>query len=392
MQRKSYVKIAENILKDNVIAIKEKYQGYKYYIGVVKNNAYHHGFYTVKSLKEGGINYFAVSSLEEAKEVRKYDKETPILSLEPISLTYLEDILDYDVTLTLENLEEAKELSLKNLPKKIKVHLKVDSGMHRLGFMNKENLKEAYDTLKQNENIVLEGIYTHFATSGVTDPYYDKQVVSFLNITSLIDLKEIPIVHLGRSLTLVEHEKLSFATGIRLGIVLYGFNQSRIKDTSFKGKLRMLKLKYLQKKNHCSPTILENDLRVKQAFTLFSEVMSVRPVKKGEVVGYNTYKVEEDGYILTLPIGYADGVTKAFKSVWIKGNFYKIVSDCMDMIMIYSKEKIPLHTEVEIIGPHMSIKMLCGRTHKNAYHLFNDISPRVTYLYEKDGKIKEIKY
>ena len=150
MQRKSYVKIAENILKDNVIAIKEKYQGYKYYIGVVKNNAYHHGFYTVKYLKEGGINYFAVSSLEEAKEVRKYDKETPILSLEPISLTYLEDVLNYDVTLTLENLEAAKELSLKNLPKKVKVHLKVDYGMHRLGFMNKEELKEAYDTLKQN--------------------------------------------------------------------------------------------------------------------------------------------------------------------------------------------------------------------------------------------------
>ena len=392
MQRKSYVKIDETILKNNVIAIKEKYPDYKYYIGVVKNNAYHHGFYTVKSLKEGGINYFAVSSLEESKEVRKYDKETPILSLEPISLTYLDDILKDDVTLTIESLEEAKELSLKDLSKKVKVHLKVDSGMHRLGFMDKKDFQKAYHLLKKNKNIIVEGVYTHFATSGVSDPYYDLQVKAFLDITNLIDLKEIPIVHLGRSLTLVEHEKFSFATGIRLGIVLYGFNQSRIKDTSFKGKLRMLKLKYLQKKNQCSPTILENDLKVTPAFTLFSEVMSERFVKKGEVIGYNTYKMEEDGYILTIPIGYADGVTKAFKSVWIKGNFYKIVSDCMDMIMVYSKEKIPLHTPVEIIGTHMSIKMLCARTHKNAYHLFNDISTRVPYLYQKDDNIKEIKY
>lgn len=392
MQRKSYVKIDENILKDNVIAIKEKYPDYKYYIGVVKNNAYHHGFYIVKSLKEGGVNYFAVSSLEEAKEVRKYDLKTPILSLEPISLTYLDDVLKYGVTLTIESLEEAKELSLKDFSKKVKVHLKVDSGMHRLGFMDKNAFLKAYQLLQKNKNIFIEGVYTHFATSGVSDPYYDLQVKTFLNITSLVNLQEIPIVHLGRSLTLVEHEKLSFANGIRLGIILYGFNQSRMKDTSFKGKLRELKLKFLQKKYQCSPTILENDLKVTPVFTLFSEVISERFVKKGEVVGYNTYKMEEDGYILTIPIGYADGVTRDFKSVWIKGNFYKIVSDCMDMIMVYSKEKIPLHSPVEIIGPHMSIKMLCARTHKNAYHLFNDISTRVPYLYQKNDDIKEIKY
>ena len=392
MQRKSYVKIDENILKDNVIAIKEKYPDYKYYIGVVKNNAYHHGFYIVKSLKEGGVNYFAVSSLEEAKEVRKYDLKTPILSLEPISLTYLDDVLKYGVTLTIESLEEAKELSLKDFSKKVKVHLKVDSGMHRLGFMDKNAFLKAYQLLQKNKNIFIEGVYTHFATSGVSDPYYDLQVKTFLSITSLVNLQEIPIVHLGRSLTLVEHEKLSFANGIRLGIILYGFNQSRMKDTSFKGKLRELKLKFLQKKYQCSPTILENDLKVTPVFTLFSEVISERFVKKGEVVGYNTYKMEEDGYILTIPIGYADGVTRDFKSVWIKGNFYKIVSDCMDMIMVYSKEKIPLHSPVEIIGPHMSIKMLCARTHKNAYHLFNDISTRVPYLYQKNDDIKEIKY
>ncbi len=392
MQRKSYVKIDENILKDNVIAIKEKYPDYKYYIGVVKNNAYHHGFYIVKSLKEGGVNYFAVSSLEEAKEVRKYDLKTPILSLEPIFLTYLDDVLKYDVTLTIESLEEAKELSLKDFSKKVKVHLKVDSGMHRLGFMDKNAFLKAYQLLQKNKNIFIEGVYTHFATSGVSDPYYDLQVKTFLSITSLVNLQEIPIVHLGRSLTLVEHEKLSFANGIRLGIILYGFNQSRMKDTSFKGKLRELKLKFLQKKYQCSPTILENDLKVTPTFTLFSEVISERFVKKGEAVGYNTYKMEEDGYILTIPIGYADGVTRDFKSVWIKGNFYKIVSDCMDMIMVYSKEKIPLHSPVEIIGPHMSIKMLCARTHKNAYHLFNDISTRVPYLYQKNDDIKEIKY
>ena len=86
MQRKTYAVIDGNILTKNVEEIRKKYPDYQYYFGVVKNNAYHHGMKSVLDLIRGGINYLAVSSLEEALSVRKYTTDTPVLCLEPISL------------------------------------------------------------------------------------------------------------------------------------------------------------------------------------------------------------------------------------------------------------------------------------------------------------------
>ena len=94
-------------------------------------------------------------------------------------------------------------------------------------------------------------------------------------------------------------------------------------------------------------------------------------------MGYNTYKIEEDGYILTLPIGYADGVNKNYKYVYINGEYLKIVGDCMDMLLIFSPKKIQVGTKVEIFGSHIPISSVCKVLGINAYHLFNQISNRV---------------
>ena len=126
--------------------------------------------------------------------------------------------------------------------------------------------------------------------------------------------------------------------------------------------------------------------------SLYSEVISTRPVHKGDVVGYTTYKVEEDGYILTLPVGYADGVTKEYRYVYINDEYKKIVSDCMDMILVFSKNNIPVGTKVEIFGNHIKIKTLCSFLKTNAYHLFNQISNRVLRIHIKDEEKEEIFY
>lgn len=91
MYRKTYAEINHQNLTHNVKEIKQHYPDYKYYIGVVKNNAYHHGIKCVNALKKGGINYFAVSSLEEALDLRKYNLDTPVLILEPIDLESIYD-------------------------------------------------------------------------------------------------------------------------------------------------------------------------------------------------------------------------------------------------------------------------------------------------------------
>lgn len=391
MQRKTYAIIDGNKIKENVKEIKKHYPDYKYYIGVVKNNAYHHGIKCVTSMILGGVNYFAVSSLEEAISLRNYT-DFPILILEPIALDLVLDAINLNLTITVDSLDYAKKLVDVDLFAKLKVHLAVDSGMNRLGIKDAGELKEAYTLLLENDKINLEGLYTHFATSGIMDPYYDKQLKTFKSITSGISLKDIPIVHLGRSLTLVTREKLDFVNGIRLGIIMYGMSLSSNLGNGLKGKLRELKRTLIRKKYKCSECHFTNDLNLKTAFSLYSSVMAVRRVYKGDNVGYNTYKVKNDGYIITIPIGYADGVTKDFKYVSYKGKKLPIVSDSSDMLMAFSEEYINIDEKIEIFGASISVREAARNLHVNTYHLFNQIQNRVLRIHKNGDELEEIFY
>ena len=384
MYRKTYVKIDGEKLKNNIIEIISKYNDYKYYFGVVKGNCYGHGDYSIRYLIDGGVNYLAVSSLEEAISVRKYDKRISILCLEPISLEFIEVICDNNVTITVEDLNYVKELI--SLKKNIKVHIKVDSGMNRLGFKDRKELEESVKLLKEDKFIDLEGIYTHLATTGIIDVYYDKQINKFKELTKNIDLKEIPIVHIGRSITLVNHDKLDFVNGIRLGICMYGFNNSLPTPTG----LRKLKRKFDLKRLKISDSYISNNLNLKTAFSLYTEVMSLRKVNAGEFVGYSAgYIAKEDVIVATLPIGYFDGVSKEMKYVSINGNRYEIIGEiCMDMMSVLVDKKVRLHDKVEIFGDNISIREVSNNVGTNAYHVLTGITTRVPRIYDD----KEIKY
>lgn len=386
MYRKTYVQINNKVLTNNVKEIISKYNDYNYYFGVVKANAYGHGDYVVNDLIKGGINYLAVSSLEEAISIRKYNKEISILCLEPISLEYIKEIIDNNVTITIESKDYVKELINKKITKQLKVHLKLDTGMSRLGFTNKEELNESIKLLKDNKNILLEGIYTHIATSGINDIYYDKQISKFTELTKDINLKEIPIVHIGRSMTLVNHPKLSFVNGIRLGICMYGFNNSITPPTG----LRKFKRDRLLKRLNISESTLTNNLDLKTAFSLYTEVMSIRKVKKDSFVGYGAnYIAKEDIIVATLPIGYVDGMNKLMKYVSINDKKYEIIGDiCMDMTMIKIDDTIKIHDKVEIFGNNISIKEVSRNVNSNAYHVLTSITTRVPRVYTDNTEIK----
>ncbi len=393
MYRKTYAVIDSEKLKRNTKEIIKKYSKYNYYIAVVKNNAYHHGIKIVNDLIEAGINYLAVSSLEEALDIRKINNEIPILVLEPISPEFIDDCQMNTITLMIENLEELKKLNEKKLTYPQKVHLKIDSGMNRLGFKERTEIKEAVKIIETNEKIVLEGLFTHFATSGRNDNYYDQQLATFKELTKDMHLKDIPIIHIDRSLTFVSHKKPSFVTGVRLGIVLFGFNGSIKPTKNIKGKLSNLKRQFVLKRNHISESILENHLKLETAFSLYSTVMSIRTVKKGEIVGYNGfYKAKKEERVATLPIGYADGVTKEFQNVAINGKKYKIINDAMDMLSVLVDESVKIDDKVEIFGETISIKEVTTKLNINSYHLFNLISNRVPRIHKDKEKEIEIKY
>ena len=393
MYRKTYAIIDEDKLKNNIKEIKAKYDNYKYYIGVVKNNAYNHGIKIINSLIEGGINYLAVSSLEEALDARKYNSKIPILCLEVIDLDYIYDCINNNVTITVESLEYLEKLNKIKLDFPVKIHLKLNTGMNRLGISEVKEVNKCVSIISENKKLILEGIYTHFATSGISDKYYDDQMKKFQELTKDIDLTSIPIVHLGRSLTLVNHDKPDFVNGIRLGIIMYGFSQSIKEDTSLRGKLRAIKRKKLIKKFNISKTYLTNDLNLKTAFSLYSNVMTIKKVKNKEFVGYGAnFFADRDIKVAIIPIGYADGVTIKYKNVSIKGQKYQIIADSMDMLMVKVDNTVKIGDKVEIFGENISIREASRNNGCNSYRLFNMITNRVPRIYKKDKEKIEIKY
>lgn len=395
MYRQTYLEVDCEKLKNNIINIKENYPDYEYYFGVVKANAYGHGAFIINSLIEGGVNYLAVSSLEEAIKLRDYNKDIPILVLEPINLSYIEEALKNNITITISNINYFKELLSINLSSKLKVHIKLNTGMSRLGLSSKEELNEILNLLPSNNNLFLEGIYTHFATSGINDKHWDNQLNKFKEITQDIDLSTIPIVHMGRSLTLVNHEKIPFCNGIRLGIVMYGMAQNMPKSKSLRGLLREFKNTRKRKKLNISSTTTTNNLKLNTAITLYSEVIDIHNIGKNDFVGYGASFIANSNLrIATIPIGYADGIPKNIKHVVINNKRFNVVGEmCMDMICAIVDDSVNLHDKVTILGgDKLPVKAVANECGISTYSLFANIGSRVPRVYKDCGISTEIKY
>ena len=391
MYRKTYVEVDVDKIQKNVSNIINEYPGYKYYIGVVKGNCYGHGNFLAKYIVEAGVNFLAVSSLEEAIEVRKYT-DTPMLCLEPIEIEYLDKAKELNLSITVSSMEYYKEL-ISSKVKGIKVHLKLNTGMNRIGINKEEQVEEIYNNLIDNKDIKLEGIYTHFSTTGIQDTIYDYQLNRFRTLTQNIDLNKIEMVHLGRSCNLELHPKIDIANGIRLGIVMYGISQSFNRYQGLKGKLRKLKHDYVVKKNNISKVYESSNLKVQTAFKLKTKVMEINDIKKDQVVGYGgTYKLKGDEKIAICPIGYADGLTLNHKNLIpvINGKKYKIVGTVMmGMIAIKVDDSVKYNDEVTLI--ENNIKEKSSQVCTTPYILMTSINSNVPRVYIKDKKvIKEI--
>ena len=395
MYRNTYAEINIDNLQNNVKQIIRKYPEYDYYFGVVKGNAYGHSDKICKYLVEKGINYFAISSLEEAISLREDGIKIPILCLEPIDLKYIEKCIEYNVTITVHDYEYFKELEKIDIKSPLKVHIKIDSGLCRLGLYDKDQVKKVVEGLMKKKNVQVEGIFTHFATDGVYDVSWDNQYERFMELTSEIDLMKIPIIHLGRSQTLINHKKIPFANGIRLGIIMYGYNTSpRPLPNDFVNRLRKLKREWYNKKHHISETTLEAKVDVKPAFSLYSEVMQAKKIKKGSFVGYGRiYEAKEDMYVAIIPIGYADGFSTRNKGreVVINNKRYPLIGAInMGMVIAKVDETVKEGDKVTLIGeqiPMLEAARYMGTSVYEGSCMINDWVPRVLV---KDGKVIEI--
>lgn len=396
MYRKTYVEVNIDNLKNNVKNIINYYKDYKYYFGVVKGNCYGHGTtYVINELIESGVNYLAVSSLEEALEARQINKKIPILCLEPIRVEYADICIKNNITMVVHEYNYAKELIGKEINKKLKIHLKIDSGMNRLGFKDRNELNEIYKELKKKENIEIEGIFTHFATLGINDKEWDNQLEQFKEITKDINLKEIPIVHLYKSAAFINHPKINFCNGIRLGIAMYGYYSNPVVNKKgLKNKLRAIKRAIYKKKNKVSETITKIPIELKPAFKMYTEIIQIKKIKKGEFVGYGAiYRAKQDEIIGIMPVGYDDGIFRKSRGrfVSINNKRYQLVGDIgMGMCAAKIDNTVNMYDKVTLIGDNILIKEVAVHNETSIYETLCNIGKNVPRAYVKNGEVIEI--
>ena len=383
MYRKTFIEINSENLKHNVKTLIKSFPDYKYYIGVVKGNVYGHGYEAIKPLVDAGINYFAVSCLEEALSVRKVSPESSILCLQPIHINDIPEAQKNNITITISSYEYFKQLISTSIQGNLKVHLKINSGFNRLGISNEREVLEIVTTLKASSNINLEGIFSHFATTGIYDKYWDDQLLRFKEMTSLIDLNNIPIVHFGRSLTLLNHSKIDFCNGIRIGVVMYGYNQTPKIAHGLRAWLRTIKNKYNKAKYNISETNTNLGINFKSSLSFYSEIIETRNIKKGDFVGYGaSFRAKDDCIVGFIPAGYADGFSKGNIGgyVCINNTRYRIIAVDMGIITILIDETVKVYDKVELIGENVTASEVARRNNTTVYEILCLLKESITRL------------
>lgn len=366
--RDTWAEIDLDAITHNVKQIKDLHPT-KEIFAVVKANGYGHGDAEVSKVAiEAGVSCLAVSGLDEALRLRQSGIEVPILVL---GMTRLKDVAlaaENNISLTAHDEMWIEHLVSLPLEKKIKVHLKIDSGMHRLGLMDANQIQTNFNLLKTAPMVEVEGIFTHMATADCDKEYLDYQIQNFKNLISNLDLSGVKYVHLENTATLLQKE-FDFDHAIRLGIGLYGVNP----DANF----------------------IPIDFDLKPALKLLSNLVQVKQIKKGDKVGYgSTYEAKNDEWIGVVPIGYADGWIRLHQGrcVIVEGHECEIVGRvCMDQMMIRLPKQFPMGTTVTLIGDGMPVERVAKEIGTISYEILCLISDRVPRVYTQNGKTIAVK-
>lgn len=368
--RDTWAEIDLGHIEQNISSIRKLLPKKVKVIAVVKANAYGHGGVEVaETALAAGAEYLAVAFLDEALALRKKGIDAPILIL---GATRPEDVnvaAANKLTVTAFSFEWLKEASFHLGEYRLSIHIKVDTGMGRIGFRDAAELQKAEELIKKDGRFALEGAFTHFATADEngTD-YFRHQLGEFERLLGTLSARP-SLVHASNSAAAIRFPEARF-NAIRLGIAMYGLSPS----PEMKGEV-------------------PSNLR--EAFSLHSRIVQIKKLKKGEKVSYGaTYEAAGDEWIATIPIGYADGWIRKLQGqeVLVGGKRAPIVGRiCMDQCMISLREYAPPGTEVILIGNQgkefVGIDEIAENLGTINYEIPCIISNRVPRLYKKDGEM-----
>ncbi len=336
------------------------FSGNKMIMPIIKANAY--GTYINKNLRI--LNFFqivAVAEVQEAVEIRKLGYLKEIFVLNQPSIEELQDIYNYRITIGLSEKEFLKQVYLP-----IKVHLEIETGMNRTG-IKLENLKEFMEDIKTNQNITVEGIYTHFSSADNDDEYTKKQINVFQNAIDIVKKDyNLRYIHCSASNGLLRFPE-TISNTIRPGIIMYGYE-------SFKGA--------------------KDIIPIEPITTLKTRITYLKEVEEGESISYNRrFTTDKPMKIATIPIGYADGLRRELTNqgeVIVKGEKRKILgSICMDSCMIdVTGLDVKVGDPVTIWDNELiTVEEIAEKCNTINYEILCTISPRVERVFMEDNKI-----
>ncbi len=345
-------------------------------MAVVKANAYGHGMIEVaRQSLENGAEALGVANIEEGIQLRKAGIDAPVLIFGYTSPVHAKKLIEFDLTQTVYSYETSRALSeaLAAYGKKIKVHIKVDTGMGRLGLLRgiKNNSLSEAESISRLPMLELEGIYTHFATADKSDrSYAGKQFeifIDFLNQLRIAGL-EIPVTHAANSAAIINMPETHLDM-VRAGISIYGLYTSEEVDRSI--------------------------IKLKPAMELKTKIIHLKKVPAGFKVSYGTtYETEKPTTIATVSIGYADGLNRLLSSkgrmLVCGGQSAPIVGRvCMDMTMLDVGEipEIVMEEEAVVFGKQgnasISVDEIASTINTINYEVISTIMERVPRIYLK---------
>jgi len=375
---RAWAEIDLDAIAHNVRQIKEIIGPRVEMMGVVKADAYGHGVpEVVRTLLENGVTQLAVSMLDEAIQIRQMGIDVPILVLSYTDPVRAEEIVNYRVTQTVfsHDLAEALSKAAVKLNKSAKVHIKVDTGMTRVGFMPGYSAVKHITEIGKLPGVVIEGLFTHFASADEKDPEYTKlQFERFINLCNELGRVgiHVPVKHVCNSAGTIQFPEMHLDL-VRPGIILYGLYPSREVD---KAKISL-----------------------KPAMALKANVIYVKDVEKDVCISYGrTFKTSRQSKIATIPIGYADGYTRLLSNkgkVLVNGEIAPIVGRiCMDQCMIDVtdlKSEVKVGDEVVLFGcqggKSIGVEEVADLIGTINYELVCIVGKRLPRVYLKDGKI-----
>ena len=367
-----YAEISLEAIGHNIREVKKRLPEGVKLLGVVKANEYGHGEVPVESYLENQVDYFATATIEEAVELRENGISAPILILGYVSPSQYGDLVEYDITQTIDSYAQAlaleKEAARQN--RKAKAHLAVDTGMTRIGFQVTEHDADEAAKIADLPHIELEGMFTHFSCADQEDKTYcSMQMEKYDKMTALLAERgvTIPLRHICNSAGIMEFDDHRFEM-VRSGIITYGI--------------------------YPSEEVKKERLDLIPALSWKSHVIHVKEVGPGIGVSYGATYVTEKPMtrIATVSAGYADGYPRALSNqgcVLIHGKKAPIIGRiCMDQMMVDVTDIPDVQVEdvVTLVGTDgdetITIEEIANPAARFDYEMLCDSSSRVTRVYK----------